>query len=298
MTYLDAAGNPVTVAPGDVLTPEQAATLTFVPVEDFNGPVPPINYTVTDVNGETSDADILIEVIPTPDAMDDNFVTNEDTPVAINPIPNDDDGAGIDSVTVNNVPDPAVEGELTYTDASGVVQTVAPGDVLTPAEAATLMFVPVEDFNGDVPPINYTLTDINGESSDADINISVTPTPDAEDDVYVTNEDTPVAVDPLANDDVGAGAQSVTINNVPDPATEGEFTYTDAAGVVQTIAAGSVLTPEEAATMVFTPVDDFNGMVATVAYTVTDINGETSDANIDITAVSYTHLTLPTICSV
>ena len=53
------------VAPGDVLTPEQAATLTFVPVEDFNGPVPPINYTVTDVNGQTSDADILIEVIPT-----------------------------------------------------------------------------------------------------------------------------------------------------------------------------------------------------------------------------------------
>ena len=99
----------------------------------------------------------------------------------------------------------------------------------------------------------------------------------------MTNEDTPVAVDPLANDDVGAGAQSVTINNVPDPATEGEFTYTDAAGVVQTVAAGTVLTPEEAATLMFDPVMDFTGMVATVMYTVTDINGETSDANIDIT---------------
>ena len=136
--------------------------------------------------------------------MDDDFVTNEDTPVAINPIPNDDDGAGIDSVTVNNVPDPAVEGELTYTDAAGVVQTVAPGDVLTPAEAATLMFVPVEDFNGTVPPINYTVTDVNGETSDADILIEVTPTPDAMDDDFVTNEDTPVAINPIPNDDDGA----------------------------------------------------------------------------------------------
>ena len=87
LTYLDAAGNPVVVMAGDVLTPEQAATLTFTPVEDFSGTVPPINYTLTDVNGETSEADILIEVTPTPDAMDDDFVTNEDTPVAINPIP-------------------------------------------------------------------------------------------------------------------------------------------------------------------------------------------------------------------
>ena len=111
---MDAAGNPVTVMAGDVLTPEQAATLTFVPVMDFNGTVPPINYTVTDVNGETSDADIFIEVTPTPDAVDDSFVTNEDTPVLLNPLANDDLGAGAESLTVNNVPDPAVEGTLTY----------------------------------------------------------------------------------------------------------------------------------------------------------------------------------------
>ena len=88
---MDAAGNPVTVMAGDVLTPEQAATLTFVPVMDFNGTVPPINYTVTDINGETSDADIFIEITPTPDAVDDSFVTNEDTPVLLNPLANDDD---------------------------------------------------------------------------------------------------------------------------------------------------------------------------------------------------------------
>ena len=88
----------------------------------------------------------------------------------------------------------------------------------------------------------------------------------------------------MANDDVGAGAASVTINNVPDPALEGEYTYIDdATGLPVTVAAGTVLSPTEAASMMFVPVADFNGMVTTVMYTVTDINGETSDANIDIT---------------
>ena len=284
LTYLDAIGNSLTVMAGDVLTPEQATTLTFAPVEDFFGTVPPINYTVTDVNGETSDADIFIEVTPTPDAVDDSFVTNEDTPVLLNPLANDDLGAGAQSLTINNIPDPALEGTLTYLDAAGNPVTVMAGDVLTPEQAATLTFVPVMDFNGTVPPINYTVTDVNGETSAADIFIEVTPAPDAVDDTFVTNEDTPVAVDPLANDDVGPGAASVTINNVPDPVLEGEYTYIDdITGLPVTVAAGAVLSPTEAASMMFIPVADFNGMVTTVMYTVTDINGETSDANIDIT---------------
>ena len=155
-------GNEVTVMPGDVLTPAEAATLMFNPAMDFTGTVPPINYTVEDINGETSDADIFIEVTPTADAVDDIVTTNEDTPVLLDPLANDDLGEGAQSLTVNNVPDPATEGELTYLDAAGNPVVVAPGDVLTPEQAATLTFVPVEDFNGPVPPINYTVTDVNG----------------------------------------------------------------------------------------------------------------------------------------
>ena len=181
----------------------------FTPAPDFNGTVTPIDYTLTDINGATSEADILIDVIPTPDAVDDVFTTNEDTPVLLNPLANDDLGAGAESLTVNNIPDPAVEGILTYLDAAGNPVTVMAGDVLTPEQAATLTFVPVMDFNGTVPPINYTVTDINGETSDADIFIEIIPTPDAVDDSFVTNEDTPVLLNPLANDDVGAGAESL-----------------------------------------------------------------------------------------
>ena len=232
-------------------------TLMFNPAEDFNGTVPPINYTVTDINGETSDADILIDVIPTPDAEDDQYVTNEDTAIAINPLSNDDVGAGADTVTINSIPDALTEGAFTYTDDMGMIQTVVAGTILSPAEAATMMFTPVGDFTGTVATVTYTVEDVNGETSQANIDITVTPTPDAMDDTYSGNEDSPIALNPLFNDDVGAGAESVEILNVPNAVTEGELTY----------------------------VDDLTGAMITVS------SGDT------LSPVSYTHLTLPTIYS-
>ena len=62
----------------------------------------------------------------------------------------------------------------------------------------------------------------------------------------------------MSNDDLGAGAESLTVNNVPDPAVEGILTYLDAAGNPVTVMAGDVLTPEQAATLTFVPVMDFN----------------------------------------
>ena len=119
---------------------------------------------------------------------------------------NDDLGAGADSVEILNIPDPATEGALTYVDElTGNTLPVAAGTVLSPAEAATLMFVPVEDFNGPVSTIGYEVTDTNGETSQAVIDINIIPTPDAVDDPFTTNEDTPVNVNPLTNDDDGAG---------------------------------------------------------------------------------------------
>ena len=275
LTYTDDAGVVQTVIAGSVLTPTEAATLMFEPAMDFNGTVPPIGYTVEDINGETSDAQILIEVTPTPDAMDDPFTTNEDTPVALNPLANDDLGAGAQSLTINNIPDPAVEGTLTYTDADGNVVTVIAGSVLTPEEAATLMFVPVEEFNGTVPPIGYTVTDINGETSDAVINITVTPTPDAVDDVNATSADTPVSGNVIDNDTSFAGENLMVseVNGVPigNGPIETEF------GTVEIAPDG---------TYTFTPIPGLSEP-ATFTYTVVDENGAESEATvvIDIAAL-------------
>ena len=122
-----------------------------------------------------------------------------------------------------------------------------------------MVFNPVADFNGMVTTVMYTVTDINGETSDANIDITITPTPDAVDDVFSGIEDTPVALDPFANDDLGAGAESVEILNIPDPALEGTLTYVDdLTGETITVAAGAILSPEETATLMFNPVPDFN----------------------------------------
>ena len=214
-------------------------------------------------------------------------MTNEDTSVAVDPLANDDVGAGAALVTVNNVPDPDTEGTFTYTDdGTGLLVAVSATDELSPAEAATLLFNPVEDFNGVVTTVAYTVTDVNGETSDADIDITVTPTPDAVDDMFSGNEDTPVALDPLSNDDLVAGADSVQILNIPDSVTEGTLTYVDdLTGNMFTVAAGTILSPAEAASLSFTPVADFNGQVTRIGYEVTDVNGETSQAVIDINII-------------
>ena len=47
---------------------------------------------------------------------------------------------------------------------------------------------------------------------------------------------------PLANDDLGAGAESVEILNIPDPTLEGTLTYIDdLTGETITVAAGAIL---------------------------------------------------------
>jgi len=174
--------------------------------------------------------------------MDDVFVGTEETPLPLDPLANDDSGAGIVSMEIQNVPDATTEGLLTYVDdITGVAITVAPGAVLSPSEAASLVFTPVMDFSGPVPTIGYTVTDTTGQVEGAVIDITITPTPDAVDDTFTTNEDSPVNVNPLGNDDDGAGVASVTVDTIPDP-SEGVLTYLDASGNPVTVMPGDVLT--------------------------------------------------------
>jgi hypothetical protein len=55
-------------------------TITFVPADDYNGPVT-FTYTISDGQGGTATASQNINVVSTPDAYDDNFITNEDTAI-------------------------------------------------------------------------------------------------------------------------------------------------------------------------------------------------------------------------
>ncbi|MFW2590281.1 hypothetical protein, partial [Sagittula sp. SSi028] len=73
---------------------------------NFDGTVS-IDYTVTDgdvVDAEVASATMTIAVNPIPDVTGDLRATDEDTPVALGILPNDDPGDGIATVDILTLP--------------------------------------------------------------------------------------------------------------------------------------------------------------------------------------------------
>ncbi|UMM04548.1 tandem-95 repeat protein [Vibrio campbellii] len=205
--------------------------LIFTPAENFNGEAT-ISYTVSD--GELEDsAQVSVTVNPindAPVANDDNVVTDEDTPVTINVLPNDTDIDG-DTLTIVNASVPADQGTVEIVDGK-------------------LVFTPADNFNGEAT-ISYTVSD--GELEDeAQVSVTVNPindAPVANDDSAATDEDTPVTIDVLPND-TDIDGDTLTIVNASVPAEQGTVEIVDGK-------------------LVFTPAENFNGE-ATISYTVSD----------------------------
>ena len=290
LTYTDAdTGATVTVNPATPpagLDPVEISTLTFTPAPDYDGPVDPIIYTITDADGDSASSSATVSINALPDPVADTFVTDEDTPLPIDLVGNDDTGNGLGTLTIDALPAPAL-GTLTYTNASGSVVPVVAGTPLSPSEAATIVFSPAADVSGVVPPLSYTITDLSGDSASSTFSITIDAVPDPIDDTLTTPEDTPVAINVL--DDNGAGADdpgsslgSVRIDTIP-PAGQGKLGYTDGTGNPQVVTPGTVLTPTEAATLTFTPVTGYIGPVASVDYTLIDIDGDEGSAELNIT---------------
>ena len=275
------------LSPPSGLTPVEIGTLTFTPVADFDGSVDPIAYTVTDADGDTASTTATIVINPLPDPVADNVTTNEDTDVALDLVGNDDVGDGLANLTIDALP-PASQGTLFLIDGvTGNEIAVPAGVPLPPGAVGTLFFRPAPDFSGPVAAIPYTITDTSGDSASSSVAITVDAVPDPVDDAVTTPEDTPVAINVLADngagaDDLGSGLGSVRIDTIP-PATQGALSYTDASGATQPVTAGLVLDPNEATTLVFTPAAGFNGPVAPIPYTVIDTDGDTGSAVLNIT---------------
>ncbi|MGJ8582061.1 MAG: beta strand repeat-containing protein, partial [Psychromonas sp.] len=206
-------------------------TVTYTPDADFNG-TDTFTYTNEDGNTET----VTVTVDPVADdtvLVADSATTDEDTPVVIDVVANDTDADG------------EVSPVASVTDGTnGTVAINADG---------TVTYTPDADFNG-TDTFTYTNEDGNSET--------VTVTVDAVDDPTVTNtdsvitdEDTAINIDVLANDtdedsdvspvvSVTNGANgSVTLNDdgtvtyVPDANFNGtdSFTYTNEEGTEETV---------------------------------------------------------------
>ncbi len=233
---------------GAVTIDPVTGALTYTPNANFNGS-DTISYTVSDGNGGTSIGTVIVTVSPVADApvaVDDAVTVVEDTPFssAVSLIANDIDPDS-DALTV----------------VAGTFATAQGGSVTINADGS-YSYTPAANFSG-TDSFSYAVTD--GTATDTgSVTLTVTAVNDvpvAGADTAFTAEDTPVAIDVLANDsDVEGGPLTVTGATAPN----GTVTIDPATGA-----------------LTYTPNANFNGS-DTISYTVSDGNGGTSTGTVTV----------------
>ncbi|RLE36850.1 hypothetical protein DRJ23_06755, partial [Candidatus Acetothermia bacterium] len=185
-----------------------------------------------------------------PVAVDDNTVTDEDTPVTIPVLENDSDPDG-DTITVTDTSIPTHGATVVNLD-------------------GTITYTPDPDYCGQ-DSFTYAISDGNGGSDRAAVTITVNcvnDPPVAQDDTATTSSDTAVTIAVLANDADPDGTLDPTTVSINTPPSD-----------------GSVIVNADG-TITYHPDPGFSG-VDTFTYTVDDNEGLTSNiATVSVTVVS------------
>jgi VCBS repeat-containing protein len=304
------AGSPgvANIAGVGILTINANGSYSFAPAANYTGAIPVVTYTVSDGAGGTDTSTLTLIISPVNDApvaTPASITPTEDTPISV-PLAGTDVDGTIASFTITSGPTPA-QGTLVY-DADGNPATppvaVPLNTALTPAQAATVQFVPTLNYNGPVAPVTFTVTDNGGLVSPvATVTINpVTPVNDAPiavTDNYTMAEDgAAITLTPLTGDSDPDGT-TPTIQSINGTAlTPGVAQAIAVTGGTVNITAGGVIT--------FTPALNFNGTVnfpyvitdgtttatANQVITVTPVNDAPVDGNETNTVIEDTTLTV------
>ncbi|MFW1431005.1 tandem-95 repeat protein [Vibrio parahaemolyticus] len=219
----------------NVLVSIENGIATISPTADWNGSET-LTFTATDPSGESVSQTVNFTVAPVADIVADKATVVEDTPTIIKVLGNDTfEGDGkVVSLDTNNGP------------ANGTVSVNPDGSVT---------YTPNDNYQG-TDSFTYIVTS-GGVSESTTVSVDVTPVNDApvaKDDTAITDEDTPVTIDVLPNDnDIDDDKLSIQSASVPE--AQGKVEIVDGK-------------------LVFTPAENFNGD-AEITYTVTD--GELTD---------------------
>ena len=226
-----------------------------------------------------------------PVAADDVAETSEDTPVAVDVLANDADPDG-DPLAVTEVSDPA----------NGAARITPDGAV---------EYAPEPQYHG-TDRFTYVVSSGSGLTDEAAVTVTVRPVDDppvAADDVAETSEDTPVAIDVLANDTDPDG-DPLAVTEVSDPAhgtaaltPGGEVEYTPAPDhhgtdrFTYVVSSGTGLTDTAAVTVTVLSVNDPPEAVDDAAETAEDapvaIDVLANDADPDGDPLTVTGISAP-----
>ena len=236
---------------------QEGSQLRYTPNADFNGS-DSFTYTVTDGNGGTASATVLVTI----SAINDAPVATDDTASV------DEDGTVLIDVMSNDLD---VDGD------SLEFWIIAPATAASHGEIAfvgdQIEYTPDADFSGS-DSFTYTINDAQGVTATATVTVTVNPVnddPTAVDDTAVVDEDGQVIIDMLAND------SDIDGDSVRHPST---LTFIDTPhGTVTGSIDGFVYEPDTDfnGTDVFSyPIEDGNGGTATgtVTVTVTPVNDD------------------------
>ncbi|RUM65490.1 MAG: hypothetical protein DSZ03_02705, partial [Sulfurimonas sp.] len=181
-------------------------------------------YTISDGHGGFDTATVTVTinapVTPPPSntpphAANDAIVTDEDIPVVIAVLNNDNDSNG-DPLSVIAVTNGA-NGTVTIDPVSG-----------------NPIYTPNENFNGE-DTFTYTISDGHGGFDTATVTVTVNPVndaPTAEDDTAATQQNTPVVIDVLDNDNDVENALDPTTLTIITPPMHGTLEIDPVSGAV------------------------------------------------------------------
>ncbi|WP_198556805.1 tandem-95 repeat protein [Vibrio alginolyticus] len=221
--------------------------LVFTPAENFNGNAT-ISYTISD--GELEDeAQVSVtvnSVNDAPIASNDTTITEEDSSVTIDVLPNDTDIDG-DTLSIESASVPEAQGTVEIVDGK-------------------LVFTPAENFHGDAE-ITYTVTD-GALTDQATVNVTVNAV-----------NDTPVVESNIADQTLAEDFTPYTIDlntafsDVDN--VDGELTFSVSGN-------SNVLVSIENGIATISPTADWNGSEA-LTFTATDPSGESVSQTVNFT---------------
>lgn len=173
--------------------------VTYTPDPDFNG-TDSFDYTVCNSSGDCSTANVTVDVLPIVDAFDDSVSTQEDTPVDIDILANDNDLPTLGTLTTTN----PFNGTVVIND--GGTPNDPSDDFVT--------YTPDTGFVG-TDSFEYTICDDSGNCETATVTIIVTP-------VATTELDSD-------NDGIADSFEDLNLDGDNDPSTNA--TDTDGDGI-------------------------------------------------------------------
>ncbi|ENM0977870.1 tandem-95 repeat protein [Vibrio parahaemolyticus] len=222
-------------------------SVTYTPNDNYHG-TDSFTYIVTS-GGVSESTTVSVDVTPVNDApvaKGDTAITDEDTPVTIDVLPNDTDIDG-DKLSIQSASVPETQGKVEIVDGK-------------------LVFTPAENFHGDAE-ITYTITD-GALTDQATVNVTVNAV-----------NDTPVVESSIADQTLAEDFTPYTIDlntafsDVDN--VDGELTFSVSGNSnIQVAIVNGIAT--------FTPTADWNGSEA-LTFTATDPSGESVSQTVNFT---------------